>query len=113
MSGVAGLLNIPQAPDQAAQWSFVHQAHHRDIIRIIYERTLIALPEYRIDPMNPDDMDTWSTNHQQMHNDMNGILGLAGFNLDDVDWKDRGQLASWTALHFTEHLKVANRLQLG
>lgn len=115
MSAVAGLYNVPDLgqPESLATWGFVHAAHHRDIIRRIYELALLALPEYILDPINPNDMETWTYQHQQMHNDMDTILGISGFNLDDVDWKNKGQLSSWVALHAAEHLQAANILGIG
>lgn len=115
MSSIASLYNVPTPGqiDQLNTWGFAHMAHHRDVIRVIYLATKIALPEFPLDQINPEDTETWSDLHQQMHNDMNNILGISGFNLLDVNWKDTGALTGWINLNANEHYQAANILQIG
>lgn len=111
--GIAGLYNVPGSPEELAQWSFINMAHHRDIILAIFNRSGIQLPEYPLDPIDIKDPGTWMYNHQAMHNDMDRILGIAGFDLVDANWQDRGELAGWIFLHSQEHYQAATILGVG
>lgn len=113
MSDIAGLLNVPSTPEQLASWSATHMAHHRDIIRVIYQVLHIALPEYLLDPFDPDNLGGWDDLHQTMHNQMDTILGIQGFNLLDPDFRDRGKLQGWVDLNFQDHYQAANILRIG
>lgn len=113
MSGVAGLANVPQTDEQRAVWSFAHAAHHQDIVRVIYQITKIALPVYILDPFDINRTEVWADQHQQMHNDMDKLLGISPFNLDDVDWKDKNTIGGWVFNNFVEHYQAANILEIG
>jgi len=110
---LAALFNVPTKSEELNQWSFAHMASHRDIIRVIYEKGKIALPEYCLDPVNPDDTGTWTRLHQQMHADMNSALSLAGYNLLGLDWHDENKLAAWIQLNALEHRAASDLLKLG
>ncbi len=97
-------------------WVFAHMAHHRDIIRVLYELQQVQLQEFSLDPFDPkdkDNLDTWLANHQTMHNDMDRVLGIAGYNLLQVDWGDRAALAVWLENHADEHYQAGQILNLG
>jgi hypothetical protein len=116
MSGVAVLYEIPDSPQQFALWSSVHATHHRDINRLIYQNYKLALPEYMLDPFDPNDvsaLNNWLYLHQAMHSNQDQILGIVGYDLTDVDWKDRKLLEFWTQQHATEHFQAANILEIG
>lgn len=113
MSAVAALYNVPSTPEELGTWAFAHAAHHRDIIRLIYERGQVKLVEYPLDPMPTDDLEAWTYQHQQMHQDFDSLLGISGYDLTDVDWKDRNQVAAWIFLNASEHYQAANTLELG
>lgn len=113
MSGVAGLLNVPETDEQRAVWLSLHMSHHRDINRVIYQITKIALPEYILDPLDVDNPSSWGDQHQSLHTEMDAILGIKGFDIQEVDWKDSGKLGSWIQLHFNEHYQAANILEIG
>lgn len=113
MSGLAGLYNIPGSPEELDVWAFIHAAHHRDINRIIFELYQITLPEYGLDPIDPQNVNAWNYQHQEMHSIQDEILGISGFNLSDVDWTDRGQLASFIFLNASEHYQAAQILGIG
>ena len=113
MSDVAGLANVPGNPQELAEWSFAHMAHHQDIIRVIYQITKQALPVYILDPVDIENSQVWADQHQQMHTAMDAILGISGFNLDDWDWKNQSTLAGNVYNNFVEHLQAANILEIG
>lgn len=108
--GLADIANIPDTPQDLSTWAFAHMAHHRDINRVIYQQYREALPEYSLDPINPNDMGAWIYQHQEMHNNQNAILSIAGNDLTDVDWKDKGELSAWIQLNFNEHYQANNKL---
>lgn len=113
---IAAIANIPGTEEELAQWAFAHQAHHVDINAAIYRIFSVALPQYVLDPFspaNPEGMGIWIYQHQQMHANQDYILGISGYNLVDVDFTDRGQLANWIALNFNEHLQAADILSVG
>lgn len=91
----------------------VHMAHHRDIIRKIYELAGIALVEYLLDPFDPKNLGAWDYQHQIMHQQMDSLLGIAGFNLLGVDWQNQELLAAWILLNATEHNQAADILRIG
>lgn len=113
---LAALFNVPEDPDQLAQWSFVNAAAHTDIIRVVYQRAGVVLSSYVLDPLdptNPASMQTWLYQHQLMHQQMDQVLGIAGYDLLDVDLTDRGQFAAWIQSHASEHLQAGQILNLG
>jgi hypothetical protein len=110
---LAALFNVPQTEDQLAQWSFVNAAAHADIVRVVFQNRNTVLASYVLDPINPDDLETWLYQHQVMHQQMDAVLGIAGYDLLDVDWTDRGQFAAWIASHANEHLQAGQILNLG
>lgn len=113
MSAVAALFNVPSSPPEFNQWSFAHAAHHRDIIRAIYQRVGLVLDEFVLDPLNVNDMGAWLYQHQLMHQQMDPILGIGGYDLLDVEFKDQQQLAGWIWLNSQEHYQAANTLGIG
>lgn len=113
---LAGLYNVPQDQLQLAQWSFINASAHADIVRVIYQRTGEVLQSYVLDPFdptNPTSMQNWLYQHQLMHQQMDAVLGIAGYDLLDVDWTDRGQFAAWIDSHASEHLQAGQILNLG
>lgn len=113
MSAIAALYNVPSNENETNNWAFAHACHHRDINRRIYLATGVALEEFILDPLDPNDIGVWLRQHQTMHQDFEGVLGLEGFDLLDVDWKDQQELAGWIILNGTTHLQAANILGIG
>ena len=113
MSAIADLYNVPSTDAERAQWSFAHMAHHRDINRRIYELVALSLPEYSLDPVDPDNIGQWEYQHQLMHDAQNQVLGISGFDLSSVNWKDQNELAGWIWLNANEHVQAADELEIG
>lgn len=109
---LASLYNVPSTDSERSQWAFAHMAHHRDINRRIYELTLVALPEFILDPINPADTGSWEYQHQQMHNNQDSILGIAGFDLSELDWNKQNELAGWIYLNALEHKQASDILEI-
>ena len=114
MSGLAGLYVVPQTPDEWRQWSFVHVAHHRDVSRLLMANYGVASPGFALDPLPgtmPDD--TWLLANQSLHVIMDAVLGINAYNLEQVDFNDPGQLATWINNHGQEHYQAAQKLGIG
>ena len=113
MSGVAALFNVPGTNAELSTWASAHASHHRDIIRRIYELTGVNLPQWVLDPINPSDTGVWENQHQQMHQIMDAVLGIDGFDLTSVDFKNQEALSGWITMHSNEHFQAANILEIG
>lgn len=113
MTAIAALFNVPSNEGEFNTWSFAHAAHHHDIIRVIYQDTQIQLPEYVLDPFDPNNPNVWLDQHQQMHQGMDNILGIAGYDLLDVDMSDPNDFAGWIFLNANEHFQAAQILGIG
>lgn len=110
---LAAIFNVPNSPETLSQWAFAHMAHHRDIIRVIYENYQVALPEYVMDPFDPSKRSNWEYTHQVMHQQMNTIIGIAGNDLLGLDWADQNKRSAWIQLNASEHRQVGDFLGLG
>lgn len=113
---IAGLYEYPNDPVEFSRWSFAHMAHHRDIIRLVFDLHAIELQEFSLDPFDPKDkagLVLWLANHQVMHQDMDKALGIAGYNLSQVDWGDRAAASVWLENHGDEHYQAGQILNLG
>lgn len=113
MSAIASLYNVPSTEDEFHSWSFAHAAHHRDILRRLRALGVTNLDEFVLDPFNIDDAGVWTYQHQVMHQQMDGPLGIAGFDLIDIDFKDSNQFSGWVWLNGQEHYQAANLLGIG
>jgi hypothetical protein len=100
---------VPQDQFQEQSWSFAHMACHRDFVSVVLVKYNIVLPEYAIDPFGDDVADV----HQQMHNDLDPILGVHGFDLTEVNWKDPAQRKAWIWLNATLHQQEGTVLGVG
>ena len=112
MSAIAALYNVPGTKEELNEWSFAHQAHHRDINRVLFQKVGANLPEYVLDPVDLDSW-TWLYQHQQLHNQMDTLLAISGYDLLDVEFTDQQQLAGWIFLNADEHNQAANILGIG
>jgi hypothetical protein len=110
MASLAAIYEQPESKEDWIYWSFQHQAHHRDIIRVIFERNQVTLSLFLLDPMDPDNMDRWLYWHQVMHQEMDAVLNIKGYNLLDLDWRDEGQLAQWINFNGDEHYQASTIL---
>lgn len=113
MSAIAALFNVPTTPEEMAEWATAHAAHHRDIILAIFKLTGAELEQFLLDPMPADGMENWAAWHQQMHNDFQGVLGIAGYDLVDVDWHDQNQIAGFVFLNGSIHKQASDILGIG
>src|SRR5262245_32685264 len=112
---VSTLFEYPDTPEKLAFWSFQHQAHHRDIIRVAFEQGSVVLSEFALDPFNPLDageLDSWLHAHQDMHDQMNAALAIEGHPIWEVDWNNLDEMIPWLQLHGNEHYLAGQILNL-
>lgn len=112
---LATLLNIPIPGDARSfsEVSFSNMDQHRLIVNALASQKGIMVQLYPLDPIPVYGVTAWLQNHQQAHNDMSNALGIELFDLSDVDFRDREQLAVWTRLHFDMHQQAASILGIG
>jgi hypothetical protein len=110
---VPALYQNPTTADEMAVWSFSHQAHHRDIARVVFDVYGVRLDEFVLDPFDPQEEEGWLVTHQIMHSQMDQILGIPGFVLSNVDWNDPDQLKMWLSRHGNEHYIAGTILNIG
>lgn len=103
---VADLANVPQTQEEMLIYSALHMAHHIDVNAAILSLHNITLPAFPLDPITPDDP-AWGYLHQEMHNNNDAILGVSGFDLIEVNWRDPQQRAAWAWLNFQLHYQEA------
>jgi hypothetical protein len=107
---LAELTVVPQTPDDVKNWSFSHMANHLDIIRRIQEVNKISLNAFPLDPIDPGNLGQWLYQHAVMHAQMDLVLGIAGYDLLDLDWRDPDQLAEWIGFNADEHVQAGRIL---
>jgi hypothetical protein len=123
MASLALLWNLPTSPAEFAEWTFNHQAAHQDINRFVGLKfapngspgTGLTLPSYVLDPLNPDDPNmvlTWAYQHSIMHYNQDLILGIQGYDLTELDWRDTDIMQQWLAQHASEHQQAAQILEI-
>lgn len=110
---IANLANVPADDRTFAQWSFAHAAHHRDINNAILAQAGVRLQLFPLDPVDPENPGPWLDQHQELHNAQNAVLGIAGNDLLDVDWRNKGQREAWIFLNFSEHQRAGQILEIG
>jgi hypothetical protein len=111
---------VPVSADDVKRWSFAHMANHLDIIRRIYETTEpvppattpspISLNPFPLDPIDIDNMGQWLYQHSVMHAQMDLVLGIAGYDLLELVWREQDQLFEWISFNSDEHVQASRIL---
>lgn len=110
---VANLANIPNDVNSMNEWAFSLQAQIRDINRTIFQESGTILPEYSMDPFNIDEPYNQLLQFQEMANNISAVLGVPGYDFEDVDLTDDGQRASWTWLVFVFMKQASDQIGVG
>lgn len=110
---IANLFNVPGPSEELAVWSFAHASHHADIVRLLGQQHDFQFASFLLDPFDPGNMEVWLDQHQVMHNQMDAVLGIAGFNLSEVNWKSTDERSQWIWLNAQEHYQAGTILGLG
>lgn len=107
---LVNLLNIPKSNKDWESWSLSHKLHHDEIRQAIETQKSVNLTQFILDPINKDH--EWLKRNSETHQGMNGVLGLQGSDLDDLDFKNKEQLESWIYAHWLEHSDAAAALKI-
>lgn len=107
---LASLYNVFKDNIGLQQFSFANNDEHVRINEAVLKQRNIQLPTYILDPISASDPSNWLYMHQNIHNLMDSVLGIAGNDLSDVDFKNPEQLSSWIWLHAQEHYQAAQIL---
>lgn len=111
---LADLFNVPATRPELDRWSFSHQDQHSKITQAIYTQFSTNLPEFILDPI-PDPgspaYTNWLENNQASHTAFDGILGIAGNDLTDLDYSKPDQVQTWIRLHAEEHRQALQILK--
>jgi len=108
------IFSQPQNEDQWNAWAFNHAANHYDWIPAIGTKfSQTGLTQFLLSPIDPNDLGMWLYNHQVAHDQANEALGTKGYNLLELDWKDKDQFAMWLRLNGTEHQRISGALGVG
>jgi hypothetical protein len=110
---IANLYDRPAEESDWAAWGFSNQAHHRDIVRAVMEQKNVRLDDWALDPVDLKDFDAWLYRHAEAHRAMDAALGIAGWDLTGLDWRDPEALGDWIKKHGQEHRAAARMLGVG
>lgn len=91
-------------------WTLHHSEDHKEIIQAIQAQKGISLTQYQIEPYNKHDEGGWLLRHQALHDDMNGVLGLAGNDLQNIDISTEDGRKEMELMHFREHQNARQAL---
>lgn len=108
---VADIFNMPTTPSELAEWSFLHMVLHRSENAAIQQQFNTLLPEYVLDPMDTTPNGTWFQQHQLMHDNIDQVMGIAQFNLTDVDWTKETERVGWIQGHAQLHKQETDALE--
>lgn len=98
---LASLANAPSDVNSMSQWTFAHSdLCLRTIDYLNGKGGNIVMQE--IDPLAPTDVQSFLLRVQSIHNDINGALGISGFDLLDLNINDANSVRSWTFNVFSE-----------
>lgn len=107
---VLDVFNVPTTDRELGSWSRLHMALHRSENLAILRHHNVLLPEYVLDPIDTETDGVWFQQHQLMHNNIDQILGVAQFNLTEVDWSNETQRVGWIQEHAQLHRQETNAL---
>lgn len=106
------ILDVPPVETGWQEWVFNHARDHQEIIDAVRVKKNIILPYYNLDQFNPDSPTVWLEAHQQAHSDMNVIFGIAGNDIESLDFKKPNEVQAWLWLNFQEHNGVRSHLKI-
>lgn len=111
---LATLYNIFQDKIGLNQFAFANADLHVRQNQAIAVKYGVNLPDYILDPISLENSgsENWLQLHQDIHTRTNSVLGIAGNDLSEVDFKNPDQLAAWIWLHAQEHVQASNKLGL-
>jgi hypothetical protein len=106
------LFDITASGASFEQFFFWNAQDHIEINQAIQAQRGNNLFARVLDPVDKQAMDVWLELHQQSHNDINGVLGLSGNDLSDVDFSNPSKVREWINLHAQEHQAMRQVLKI-
>lgn len=106
------ILRPPSTPNGMDEWRFAHMRDHVAVVDLIRQKLNVILPVLVLDPMDPGSPKSWAQRHQDMHDNANGVLAVAGTDLQSVEWEDKDERENWFWNNFQEHSAWHKRLGL-
>lgn len=107
---LAMLLYPPPTDRGPEEWSYHNLQHHQAVSDAIYAQRGVRVTATNIYPMRGDNLMSWARAHQEWHDAINGILGVPGVDLQNVDWEQREEIDAFFWLHFNQHRAWAQTL---
>ena len=99
------LYKVPEDQDGWAAWAFNHAAIHMTVNGAVSTQKSQNLTQYMLDAVDPEDLGMWLYQHQATHNQVNAVLGINGYDLTNLNWRDKDQFEWWLQLNGEEHQK--------
>ncbi len=109
---VADIFNVPTTPAELSRWGTLHMILHRSENAAIRKKFNVILPEFVLDPVDTTPDGWWFQNHQLMHNNVDQVLGVAQFNLIEVNWNEEAQRLGWIQGHAQLHRQETDALEV-
>lgn len=109
---ILDVYNVPTTDDELARWSVLHMILHRGQIQAASRQFKVMLTEYVLDPLDTTPNSAWFQQHQLMHDSLDQLLGVAQFDLIDVDWTQAAQRIGWIQGHAQLHQQEADKLEV-
>lgn len=100
---ILDVFNVPTTDEELDRWSALHMILHRSEISAAQTRFGVVLQEFVLDPVDTTPGGSWFQQHQLMHDDIDSLLGVAQFDLIDVDWSNPAQRIGWIQGHAQLH----------
>lgn len=109
---ILNVYNVPTTDDELAQWSILHMFLHRGQNQAAFRQFNKTLPEYVLDPIDTTPNGAWFQNHQTMHDNLDQLLGIAQFDLIDVNWNETAERVGWIQGHAQLHQQEGQKLDV-
>lgn len=98
---LASLANSPTDAQSMNEWTFAHSDLCLRTIDFLNGKGNSIVMQ-QMDPVALFDVQNALLRIQSVHNDVNGVLGIAGFDLLDLNFNDPNSVRSWTFNIFSE-----------
>ncbi len=97
---LAACLEVPDGDAAWQVWAWNSKQQVDSIRERIYSWYGISLVEYVLIPFSPTN--AWLINNSSAHNDFNSVLGLQSHDLEELDFTNKDEVASWVNLSYNE-----------
>jgi hypothetical protein len=98
---LASLANAPTDGNSMSEWTFAHSDLCLRTIDFLNGKDNKLIMQ-QMDPIATYDVQSALLRIQDVHNGINGVLGVSGFDLLDLNINDPNSVRSWTFNVFSE-----------